>query len=404
MSSGLSCQVMIVGGGPVGLLLANLLGERGLDVLLAEKRARLPVQSMAIGITPTSLEILRRLGLHEAISREGIRIATARVYENGILLGSVDFSGLDSDFRYMLSLPQRDVMGVLRQRLAQYPCVRCLDGTELLGLVQTGFGVKATLSVDGAALEILCGYMVGCDGHDSRVRECLGVRTAARDYAPSFLMADVEDRTDLGSVAHLYFGARGSVESFPLPGGFRRWIVMADRRQETELRASLIQKVAQMAGFDLAPLDVRGLSRFQPRRLLVSRYFAGRAVLCGDAAHVMSPIGGQGMNTGFADAEMLAPILVSALAHPAGASALFQGYDRVRRRAFRIAAARAARGMWLGTRTGVTASRLRGWFIREVLLGPRLRPRLPPYFAMLTIPNCNLARAGTLPRPRECRA
>jgi demethylmenaquinone methyltransferase/2-methoxy-6-polyprenyl-1,4-benzoquinol methylase len=204
------------------------------------------------------------------------------------------------------------------------------------------------------------------------VRELAGIACARKQYRPRFAMGDFADQTGWGDVAHLFFTTRGSVESFPLPGGQRRWI--------TPATIDLVGRVREITGVDLSASRQFSQSEFQPERLLCDRYSTGRVILCGDAAHVMSPIGGQGMNTGFADAEFLATTLRD------GTNGL-RDYDRQRHRAFRIAARRAARGMWLGTRTSRVASALRSWFLRAVLLRPPVVHRLPAYFAMLTIPR-----------------
>ena len=124
--------------------------------------------------------------------------------------------------------------------------------------------------------------------------------------------------------------------------------------------------------------------------MVVESYTTGRVLLAGDAAHVMSSIGGQGMNTGFADAEMLAEILPVVLQQPARMARCFAAYDRIRRRSFEVAATRAERGMWLGTLRGRVASWSRKQFIRYVLFSRWMEHRLAPHFAMLTIPYRNL--------------
>jgi 2-polyprenyl-6-methoxyphenol hydroxylase-like FAD-dependent oxidoreductase len=209
-------------------------------------------------------------------------------------------------------------------------------------------------------------------------------------------MGDFEDRSGLGTEAHLFFTPQASVESFPLPGGLRRWIVLANERGTTPSAEYLVRSVHRLTGHDLSGLPISFLRPFGARRLEVESYHRGRVVLAGDAAHVMSSIGGQGMNTGFADAEMLADQLAYLLQDEDAASGCFALYDRVRRQAFRVAAARAERGMWLGTLRGRAASRLRKWFIRDLLFSSCMERRLAPHFAMLTIPFRNLNQV-----PRE---
>ena len=126
-------------------------------------------------------------------------------------------------------------------------------------------------------------------------------------------------------------------------------------------------------------------SAFAVHHRLAKRYFRGRVALCGDAAHLMSPVGGQGMNVGFGDAAGLAGALTTCLRQGADAEPLLADYSRRRQTVAKIAIGRAARGMWLGTRRGRLAGLWREPLLR-LLLAPPLCHELPPYFAMLTLP------------------
>ncbi|MDZ8119716.1 FAD-dependent monooxygenase [Pontiella agarivorans] len=385
-------DAVIIGAGPVGLLLANLLGQQGLNVLVAERRVKPPVGSMAIGITPPSLNILSALQLDTLFEQNGIPITKARVFEHGDFLGAVDFSGIAADHRYILSLPQCETIALLKQNLTHYPSVHLQDGMELAAFSETGGGIRVRLKdvETSSTSEITASYLAGCDGHRSQVRRLAGIGFPGRAYRSSFFMADFDDQTSLGREAHLYFGPGGSVESFPLSGSRRRWIVQTPgqlRPEQDAIGPAVSRLVHERAGFDLRTADLRFESAFQPQRRLARTYTRGRVLLCGDAAHVMSPIGGQGMNTGFADADYLAEALTEALRSPDKAHKLFAAYNRVRRHAFRCAAGRAARGMWMGTRTGSLYSGLRKWMARRILFHPAVRTRLAPHFAMLTLPG-----------------
>jgi len=390
-----ACEILIVGGGPVGLLLANLLGAQKVRTLVVEKRREIPAQSMAIGITPPSLEILGQIGLDTPFCRQGIQVTCAVVHEQGMPLGQLAFSDLPSPYRFVLSLPQSRTLQLLRSSLARFPSVQYLAGLAFVSLHETTRGITARVAdtVSGQSRPIAARYLVGCDGHESRVRHCLGLRAREKRYPQKYVMADFDASPELGTEAHLFFGPEASVESFPLPGGRRRWITLDPRAKPADPASYLIRQVRAQTGYDLAHARPEGVSPFSNKRQLVSTYYRGRALLCGDAAHVMSSIGGQGMNTGFADAEFLADILPGVLRHPHQAGRWFARYDQIRRQAFQVAANRAARGMWLGTRRGQLASRLRRWFIRDVLFTPWVARRMAPYFAMLTVPFNHYARA-----------
>lgn len=390
-------EIVICGAGPVGLLLANLLGQRGIETLVVERRTAPPEMSMAIGVTPPSLQILKSLGLDQDLVANGVPIEDAFVHGTSSLLGSVSFRRLPGDYRSILSVPQGATMRVLEAGLARFPSVRVRRGVELLGFTQSGDTVTVRIK-DASGLEeqVSARFLVACDGSRSLVRSQAGVPRAEKDYGLSFLMGDFEDRTGMGTEAHLFFTPTGSVESFPLPGGRRRWVVLTDGLLENAPHGFLAETVRARCGHDLSGSRQFNQSPFHVRRALCSRYYTGRVVFCGDAAHVISPIGGQGMNTGFADAQLLADTLVRICREGFEAEDLLRHYDYFRRRAFAAASGRAALGMWLGTRTGRTTSRLRDFFLRKLLLRPRFREALPEQFAMLAIPFNTLASVPEL--------
>ncbi|MCL4179212.1 MAG: FAD-dependent monooxygenase [Verrucomicrobia bacterium] len=385
-------QVLISGAGPVGLLLANLLGTANIRTLVLDKR-ELPLESsMAIGVTPPSLEILQRLDLDQTFINAGVPVRYAEVHESGSILGRLDFHRIPSDYPFFLSIPQARTVEILRGNLARFSSVTIQDGRECVGVEQDPGGVRVSVREVGTgnASQANAELLVGCDGHRSTVRAAAGLRVREKLYAQRFVMADFVDESRLGLEARLFFSPEASVESFPLPGQWRRWIVLASPTHGVTPLQYLIRAVDRLVGIDLDERGARFVSTFGARRMTVDRYHAGRVVLAGDAAHVMSSIGGQGMNTGFADVELLAALLPGALRDPALRPRSFSTYERIRRRAFVVAANRAERGMWLGTLRGRVASGFRKHFIRDVLFRPPLCSRLAPHFAMLTIPFRNL--------------
>jgi 2-polyprenyl-6-methoxyphenol hydroxylase-like FAD-dependent oxidoreductase len=391
------CEILVCGGGPVGLLVGALLGQAGIRCVVMERSRSLPETSMAIGVTPPSLGILARLGLDQAFVQRGVCVRRAAVYEERERLGELNFDDLPGSYRFILSLPQGVGMDLLEQAVASYPSVSLRRGHEIVGIQSDGDGLTARVRGPMGSHAFRTRYLFGCDGHQSRVREWSGLRATARFYDVRFMMADFEDRTDFGPAAHLFFGHQGSVESFPLPGGRRRWIVgVREEEWEREPEGVVRAHVRRDCGVSLVGRPTDRPSRFRPKRLLAPSFVRGRVILCGDAAHVMCPIGGQGMNTGFADAEFLAHIMHRILRGGESAAALLDRYTRVRTASFRAAAARSASGMWLGTRTGRPASMLRRILVRRVLLHRAVRPMLPATFAMLNLPYHSLAAASRL--------
>ena len=219
----------------------------------------------------------------------------------------------------------------------------------------------------------------------------MGARWSGRSLSKSFAMADITDETGLGDVAHLYFTSTGSVESFPLPRGVRRWIVQTPE-YVAEPPDGLVQElVKRRSGIDLRGGAELWRSSFTTERRIATPWARPPIFLAGDAAHLMPPIGGQGMNVGLGDAEHLADLLLRAdhhaTAHRAtGHGAGARAYERRRRRAFRTAARRSILGMSIGAATGRVASRLREFLIPVVLRGRR-EGRVMAHFAMLASPN-----------------
>ncbi|MEX2607599.1 MAG: NAD(P)/FAD-dependent oxidoreductase [Kiritimatiellia bacterium] len=351
----------IIGAGPVGLLLACLLGKRGVSVNVYEKRSGFRRASMAIGITPPSLDILGELDLKSAFLRQGVSIARARVFENQKSCGILDFRGSEAE---ILSFPQFGTERLLRQRLADFPSVHVHEGVE----------------ITPESLKALPGWIIACDGAHSPIRRYLGIPMQQKEYGVRFVMADFPDLEDLGPDARLYFSRHGAVESFSLPGQSRRWIAQCVSGAPQDL-STLLTRVQDAAGVDLSDRSPGPICPFAPRRALARTYVKDRFIFCGDAAHVMSPIGGQGMNTGFADALHLSRIL------PEPDADALCAYTRERQRAFRIAARRAALGMWLGTRSGIPASNLRRNLLRFALRERHVHDSLVQTFAMRNLPT-----------------
>jgi 2-polyprenyl-6-methoxyphenol hydroxylase-like FAD-dependent oxidoreductase len=382
-------EVVIVGAGPVGLLLGCLLGQRGIHTLILEKRTQLPAQSRAIGITPPSLEILAQLGLDELFIQAGTPIREAHVHGDGGYLGCARFHELPSAYPFILSLPQQVHMGLLEQRLRDFPQVTLLRGQAVTEIQSESERVR----FHGPGIQGRARWLIGCDGHQSGVRQQLAFRHRQGQYGCHFVMGDFLDHSGFGAAAHLWFGAAGAVESFPLGSGLRRWIVQTPAPMPQPAEGYIPTQVRCRTGLELAAADQKNTSSFSPRWLQVERYHQGRVVLCGDAAHVISPIGGQGMNAGWADAEHLAQALTQILRHQAPAEPLLAGYDQRRHSSVNVAMRRAAQGMWLGTRTGRWASCIRDFFLSQVLSQPFLSAQVGLHFSMLTLPHCTLARS-----------
>ena len=385
----IDADVIIVGGGPVGLLLANLLGVSGRRVTLVESTGGDVRRSMAIGITPPSLELLATLGLDHQFIRQGICIEGAHVHENGDEKGRLNLAHSSDTYPFILSLPQSDTVRLLRENLVRLRNVRVLTGCQAEAIEQDRTGVHLTIGAMNSSGrgQLRAAFLVACDGARGQIAHWLGVSKQQHAYAPAFMMGDFTDRSGLGSQAHLFFGRERPVESFPLPGGKRRWIVRCGWGDQTDLSESLAHAVTRLTGIKIREEDQLDASRFHPQRRLARNFYRGRVVLCGDAAHVMSPIGGQGMNTGFGDAAFLARALDEIFEGHGRAAWWFRQYERSRKQAFRRAAARAALGMHLGVAHGPVFSALRGFLVSALLHQQASHHFIRRWFTMRSLPD-----------------
>jgi 2-polyprenyl-6-methoxyphenol hydroxylase-like FAD-dependent oxidoreductase len=373
-------DVIIVGGGPVGLLLGCLLKQQGLRLRVLERRAESMAYSAAIGITPPSLQILDKLGLAAEFVARGVQVRDCLVHGQRGRLGCVSFRQIPDAHRFILSLPQATTIAILQKHLGQEHFESGCEVSDVRQLeehccVQTG---EHTLTAR---------FVIACDGSRSRVREFIGMQAPSHVYDCHFAMGDFTDRSGFGDEAHLFFTETGAVESFPLPGGQRRWIVQTETHLDHPPRGFVSELIKKRTGIDVPAADQLSESAFTPRKFNCDRYYEGRIILCGDAAHGMSPIGGQGMNTGFADAEFLAAVLCHA-----DPQQLLPAYNRFRRKAAKTAIIRAEWGMWLGTWRGKALSMLRDVLLKFLLCQKPVARHMGSFYAMLTIPFNTLER------------
>lgn len=390
-------HVIVIGAGPVGLLLANLLGLRGAAVTVLEKNPALAgTTSRAIGITPPSLEILEGAGLVDHFLSEGLQIGAAHVMytPGGHTLGSLTFDRIHDRYPFILSIPQHRTRTILEEGTRRFPSVTVRyehRAEEYHERPDKGRTDEGRFDANSPTVTVRCtdgstwsgDYCVAADGAHGETSARAGITHNRGSYRHRFFMADFRDHTDLGSAAYLWFTRHGAVESFPLPSGVRRWIVQLDRQAPGESNGTapdLEGIVRQRAGYDLDRGERLWESGFQPSWSEAETFHRGKLYLAGDAAHTMSPIGGQGMNVGFGDAALLAELFTGD--HHDADSAVHSRYHRVRRRAARSATRRAAAGMTLGTMRGYPASAVRNVLVRIALLRI-FRPWIARHFAML---------------------
>ncbi|MBW4331950.1 FAD-dependent monooxygenase [Stakelama sp. CBK3Z-3] len=338
----INCEVLVIGAGPTGLMAANLLNRCGVDVRIVDLRAEQSRESRAFAVSARSLELFAALGLVDRLIERGAITSGIDFFVSGKWVGGLDYDRVearDTPYRFILMVPQSETESVLIDSLGETGLA--IDrGIEITGLAQDEDGVLATgKRADGSAVRIAARYVLGADGAHSIVRESLNLDFDGARYPQTFLLGDVQLDwpLDHGRFRIFMHGERIGL-FFPLHGTGLSRVMTTDLRAGgggdpvrpeplplDELQAAFAEATCQPVRLH----DPVWLTRFRTHHRAVDRYRAGRVFVAGDAAHIHSPAGGQGMNTGLQDAANLAWKLAAVLRGNAD-DALLDSYESER--------------------------------------------------------------------------
>ncbi|MBC7929436.1 MAG: FAD-dependent monooxygenase [Rubrivivax sp.] len=331
METTVSTDVVIIGAGPTGLSLACQLIRYGIDFIVVEKREGVTAFSKALGVHARTLEIYEQIGLAERAVAEGNVTGKVRFLEGGEVRGEIDLSSIGqglSPYPYMLVLEQSKNERLLYEYLQAHG-KDVLWQTELESFSQDDEGVTARVKTAAGDTQFVeAKYLAGCDGPKSPTRHALGLAFEGSTFERMFYVADVEiDWKYSHDALYGCLTKNAVVAFFPMPGENRYRIVGAFPEEFAKDEGEILyeeieQRIKEEADIALEITNVNWFSTYKVHTRHVERFSEGRCFLAGDAAHVHTPAGGQGMNTGIQDAYNLAWKLALVLRGKAGAQIL----------------------------------------------------------------------------------
>ncbi len=369
-------EALIVGAGPTGLTMAIELKRLGIPVRLIDRSERAAQYSQALVVQARTLEQFERYGLAQSAVERGRKLRKASVISEGKTVVSVPFDQIPGRYPFVLFLPQSETEKLLTDHLASLGG-EIERGVEFTGMATGAEGVTAQLRDNGGLTEeVRVRWLIGCDGAHSKVREALQVPFSGAKVGLHFRLGDLEleGPDKLGDELRVYLHRGDVVFIGRLTENLYRVIVALHSAQETgdeksQLTTADFQEPMDRAGIKLKVLSSAWMTPFHVNDRQAEHTRIGNVCLAGDASHIHSPVGGQGMNTGIQDAANLAWKL-SAVQHGAS-EAILSSYEEERGGVGKALLQRTSRALSAATASHPLVERLRDTLLS---VASRMRP------------------------------
>ncbi|MBM6443860.1 MULTISPECIES: bifunctional 3-(3-hydroxy-phenyl)propionate/3-hydroxycinnamic acid hydroxylase [Pseudomonas] len=313
----LQSGVLVVGAGPTGLTLANLLGQSGINTILLDRKASTVAEPRAVSIDDESLRTMQAIGLEQDVLKDVVTGYGVHYFNRpgGHCFGKVEPTSMLYGFPKRNAFRQPLFEATLRQGLERFPSLKACFNHELLSFQQDAERVVALVKNDkGEEIEITASYLIACDGGRSPVRKQLGVAMVGSSFQSRWLVVDTDKDDDSFWQTRVYCDARRPVVDVPGPHHTRRFELMlrADETDEEVLSEGRLQELLRpFRGNKPTSIVRKTVYTFHAR--VAERWKVGRVFLAGDAAHLTPPYAGQGMNSGIRDAQNLGWKLVQVM-------------------------------------------------------------------------------------------
>jgi 2-polyprenyl-6-methoxyphenol hydroxylase-like FAD-dependent oxidoreductase len=306
-------SVLIVGAGPTGLTAAMELSRLGVNIMIIDKASGPSTTSKALAVQSRTLELLELRGLSEEMLSKGNQAVATTIYNEKKELGKVDLTMIESRYNFCLLIPQSETEGILRRKVERQE-VQIQWNTEMTGFVpnEEGSGVKATIiNADGVQNEIVTDCLISAEGAHSIARKLLNLHFEGKTMGQNYALGDLHVDGELSEKElSIFIGKKGFLAAFPMGNKrFRLMVTDPDNHTKNDPAPSLdeLQKLYdQVVHFPAKLYDLQWSSRYGINSRMMRTLKSGNIFFGGDSAHIHSPAGGQGMNTGIQDMINLA--------------------------------------------------------------------------------------------------